>query len=64
MLPGLMGLMGVGGHAPGHGAVGGNLLGTALSQGMSLKTIKTYFPKLVPEARRRIKAKKRKSRGR
>lgn len=63
MLPGLMGLIG-GGHAPGHGAAGSNLLGTAIGQGMSLKTIRTYFPSLVPEARRRIKARKRKSRGR
>jgi len=64
MLPGLFtGLMG-GGHAPGHGATGGNLLGTALGKGVSLKTIKSYFPSLVPEAKRRIKARKRKSRGR
>lgn len=62
MIPGLFGIMGSAGngqvHMPGHGHGGSNLLGSALQGGMSLKTIKAYFPKMAPEAKRRIKARK------
>jgi len=68
MLSGLLGGMLGGGHGTGHGTGhsvdGSNLLGTALGKGMSLKTIETYFPKLVPEAKKRIKARVRSKGGR
>jgi len=62
-LGGLSSLIGGVGHMPGH-ATGSDLLGTALGRGMSLRTIKTYFPNLVPEAKRRIKVRKSRSKGR